>query len=309
MSEPLIVTSVAGAIGGSTAVLTAATGELLVEKTGVYNIALEGVMLVGALTGYLADRATDSWIIGLLVGGLAGGLFALIFGLITVGLRTDMVVVGVAMILIAIGITDAIGGKYVGKASPSAIPTWNIPGLSSIPYVGPALFKQTIVTYIAFLLPFGAWWLLGSTRHGLNMRAIGENPAAADNAGISVVGWRLTYTAIGGVFGGVGGAVLTLSIVGDWVGDVTAGQGWIAFAVVFFAGWRPLWILAGAYLFGALTVLGDVGQAEGWSIPSEVFTVLPYVGTVAVMILRAWLQRRRGGVGWPAALGEPFYRG
>jgi simple sugar transport system permease protein len=309
VSEPLVVTSVASAVAGSTAVLIAASGELMLEKTGVYNIALEGVMLVGALGGYLADRATESWVVGLAVGGFVGCLFALVFGLLTVVLRTNMVVVGVALILVATGLTDTIGAPYVGKAAPSAIPTLEIPGLSAIPYVGPALFKQTVVTYLAFLLPFLIWWGLGRTKHGLNMRAIGENPAAADSAGISVIGWRMAYTGIGGVLGGIGGAVITLSLVGDWVSDVTSGQGWIAFAVVFFAGWRPLWILAGAYLFGALTVLGFVGQAEGWKIPSEVFTVLPYIGTVAVMILRAWLDRRRGGVSWPAALGEPFYRG
>jgi general nucleoside transport system permease protein len=309
VTEELLVTSVATAISGSTAVLIAATGELLVEKTGIYNIGLEGVMLVGALCGFLADRATDSWVVGLLGGGIAGALLALVFGLVTVGLRSDMVVVGVALILIAIGTTGAIGAPYVGMGTPSEIPTWDVPGLSSIPYVGPALFQHTIATYVAVLLPFGAAWLLGRTRHGLNMRAIGEDPTAADTGGISVVGWRIAYTAIGGVFGGVAGAVLTLSLVGAWVNNVTAGQGWIAFAVVFFAGWRPLRLIAGAYLFGALAVLGYVGQAQGWKIPSQVFTVLPYVGTVAVMILRAKIGHRRGTLGWPAGLGMPFYRG
>ncbi|HWC08419.1 MAG TPA: ABC transporter permease [Solirubrobacterales bacterium] len=272
-------------------------------------MSLEGVMLVGALSGFLAARATDSWVIGLVAGALIGALFALIYGYLTIILRADMIVVGVAMILIATGVVDSIGADYVGEAAASQIPNWHVPGLSDIPYVGPAVFEQSIMTYVAFLLPIGAWWLLSRTRHGLNMQAIGENPAAADNAGIAVVGWRLTYTAIGGAFAGVGGAILTLSIVGSWVSSVTAGQGWIAFALVFFAGWRPLLVLVGAYLFGALTVLGFVGQAEGWDIPSQVFTGLPYAATVLLMILRAWLQRRRGVTSWPAALGLPFYRG
>ncbi|MEI8057678.1 MAG: ABC transporter permease [Actinomycetes bacterium] len=309
MADGIVASAVATAIGGSTAILLAATGELLVEKVGVYNIALEGVMLVGALSGLIADVNTGSWVIGLLVGGLFGALFALCFGFITVVLRTDMIVVGVALIFVALGITDVVGSKYVGVSVPDPIPKLPIPGLSSLPFFGSAIFSQSLITYLAAALPFGVAFLLSRTRHGLNMRALGENPHAADTAGIPVVGWRLFYVAVGGAFGGIGGAVLTLGIIGAWITNVTAGQGWIAFAIVFFSGWRPLGVLLGAYFFGALSVLGTVGQVEGWDLPSEVFTVLPYVGTVAVMIIRAWSQRRRGGISWPAALGLPFYRG
>jgi simple sugar transport system permease protein len=308
MAEPLAVAAVASAIGGSTAILLAATGELLVEKVGVYNIALEGVMLVGALTGFIADAQTGSWAIGLLAGGIAGAVFAMIFGIITVVLRTDMIVVGVALIFVALGVTDSVGSSYVGSPVVAPIPNLEIPLLSSIPVIGPAFFQQSFVTYVAFFLPLLASLLLGRTRHGLNMRAIGENPNAADTTGIPVVGWRLFYVGVGGYLAGVGGAVLTLGIVHAWVGNVTAGQGWIAFAIVFFAGWQPVWILVGSYFFGALSVLGMVGQVEGWDIPSEFFTVLPYLGTVAVMILRAWSRQRQGSVSWPAALGVPFYR-
>ena len=309
MNDTLLVDSIASAISSSTAVLIAGTGELLVEKTGVYNIALEGVMLVGALTGFLVDLSTGSWIAGLLVAGLAGAAYALLYGVITILFRTDLIVVGVALILIAQGLTNTWGTSHVGQTTRSTIPIWNVPGLSHIPFVGPALFRQSVVTYIALLLPIGAAFMLNRTRHGLNMRAVGENPDAADTAGISVIGWRLIYTTIGGVFAGVGGAVITLGIVKDWVSDVTAGEGWIAFAVVFFSGWQPGWVIVGAYFFGALSVLGYVGQALGWPISSEFFTIMPYLGTVLVMILRAWLQRRRGAVSWPAALGLPFYRG
>lgn len=309
MDQTLLIAAIASAISGSTAILLAATGELLVEKVGVYNIALEGVMLMGALTGVIADFATGSWIAGLAAGAVAGATFAMVFGFITVVLRTDMIVVGVALIFVAVGVTDILGSDYVGASVPAKIPNLEIPGLSQIPVLGPALFEQSAVTYLAALLPIAAMILLTRTRHGLNMRAIGENPVAADTAGISVVGWRLFYVGVGGLLGGAGGAVLTLGIVDGWLSNVTAGQGWIAFAIVFFAGWQPMWVLAGAYFFGALSVLGTVGQVLGWGVPSEFFTVLPYVGTVAVMILRAWVQRRRGSVAWPASLGIPFYRG
>jgi len=309
VNDTLLVDSIASAISSSTAVLIAATGELLVEKTGVYNIALEGVMLVGALTGFLVDLWTGSWMVGLLAAGAAGALYALLYGVITILFRTDLIVVGVALILIAQGVTNTLGTSHVGQTTRSVIPLWNVPGLSNIPFIGPAIFRQSVVTYIAILLPLGAIFLYSRTRHGLNMRSIGENPEAADTSGIPVIGWRLFYTALGGLFAGVGGAVITLGIVKDWVSNVTAGEGWIAFAVVFFSGWQPGWIIVGAYFFGALSVLGYVGQALGWPISSQFFTILPYIGTVLVMILRAWLQRRRGQVSWPAALGLPFYRG
>lgn len=310
MHESLLVTSIATAIAGSTAVLIAAIGELLVEKTGVYNIGLEGVMLMGALAGFLGANASDSWVVGLLVAAVVGGVFSLLFGVLTVVLRADMVVVGIGLILVALGVTGQVGASHVRQAAESQIPNWNVPGLSKIPYLGPAIFQQSVVTYLAFLLPFGAVWLLDHTRHGLNLRAIGENPAAADAAGIPVIAWRLIYVVIGGVLAGIGGGVLVLGIIGSWDTNVTNGQGWIAFAIVFFAGWRPRWILVGAYLFGGLGTLGTVGQALGWNIPNELFSALPYAGTVAVMIIRAWLSRRRGeGLGWPASLGVPFYRG
>ncbi|GDX32403.1 ABC transporter permease [Actinomycetes bacterium] len=309
MDYQFLALTIATAIGLSTAILIAATGELLVEKVGVYNIALEGVMLVGALTGFIMGQTTGSWVLGLIAGGVAGCAFAIVFGLITVVLRTDMIVVGVALILVALGTTQTIGASYVSVEAIAKIPNAEIPILSTLPFIGTALFQQTWVTYIAMGLPFVAAFILFRTRHGLNMRAIGENPNAADTAGISVVGWRLFYVAVGGLLAGVGGAYITLGIVDSWAGNVTAGQGWIAFAIVFFAGWQPLWILVGAYFFGALSVLGDVGQIMGWGVPSEAFTVLPYVGTVAVMMLRAWSQKRKGAVSWPASLGLPFYRG
>jgi simple sugar transport system permease protein len=310
MDHGIIVSSIATAMAFSAAVMIAATGELLVEKTGVYNIGLEGVMLIAALFGFLAANSADSWLVGLLIGAVSGCAAALVFGVITVVLRADMVVVGIGLILLALGITGEVGASHVREAVSSPIPVWHIPGLSSIPGVGPALFEQAITTYLAFLLPVAALLLLNRTKHGLNIRAIGENPSAADAAGIPVIGWRLFYVGVGGVLAGIGGAVLVLSVIGSWVSNVTAGQGWIAFAIVFFAGWRPLWVIAGAVLFGVLSTLGNVGQAEGWSIPNEVFTALPYIGTVAVTIARAWVRRRQGGgLGWPAALGLPFYRG
>jgi simple sugar transport system permease protein len=266
-------------------------------------------MLFGALGGFVGAEQTDSWVLGLLVAGLVGAAFACVFGLVTVVLRADMVVSGIALILLALGLTGELGADYVRQPAASTIPEWHVPLLSDIPGVGPALFQQPVVVYLAFFLPFGVWFLLERTRHGVNLKAIGESPDAADAAGTSVIGGRLAYVAIGGIFGGVAGGVLSLGIVQTWVPNVTSGQGWIAFAIVFFAAWRPMWLLVGAYVFGALGTLGNVGQAEGWNIPTEVFNALPYLGTVLIMLVRAWISRRRGeAAAWPAALGRPFFR-
>jgi simple sugar transport system permease protein len=309
MTEGLLVDSIATALAGGTAVLIAATGELLVEKTGVYNLGLEGVMLLGAFVGFVGAEKSDSWVVGLLAAGAAGALAALAFALVAVVLRADMIVAGIALILLALGLTGELGTSYVRDRPASTIPVWEVPGLSEIPFFGTAFFQQPVIVYVAVCLPFVAAFVLNRTHHGLNMRAVGESPEAADAVGVPVIRLRVVYTVVGGVLGGIGGGVLTLGIVQTWVNNVTAGQGWIAFAVVFFAAWRPVWILVGACLFGALETLGNVGQAEGWDVPTEVFFALPYLGTVLIMALRAWMsQRRKEASAWPTALGRPFYR-
>jgi simple sugar transport system permease protein len=309
MHSSLLLSSIAAAIATTSPVLITATGELLVEKVGVYNIGLEGVMLTGALAGFVGDQTTHSWIIGLAVGGACGALVAALFGLTTVVLRGDMIITGIAIVLLATGLTTQLGNQYVRQAAAARIPVWHIPVLSHVPWVGSVLFEQAPTTYLAFALPWISAYIVERTAHGLKMRAIGENPGAADAAGIAVTGWRLTYVTLGGVLAGVGGGVLSLGIIGSWESDLTAGQGWIAFAIVFFAGWNARWVLIGAYMFGALTTLGSLGQAEGWSVPSQVFVALPYIATVAMMIVRGVLAHRAGGrSAWPAALGVPFFR-
>lgn len=309
MSNSILISSIATAVGGGTAILLVACGELVVERSGVYNIGIEGVMLTGALAGFLGADATGNWITGLIIAALFGMLASLVYGLVTVILRADQVVAGVAMVLAVAGVTSILGQGHVSEEAASRIPDWHVPLLSDIPGVGPALFQQSIMAYVAFAMPFVLWFALERTRRGLQLTSIGENPDAADAAGLSVVGWRMASLGIGGALTGIGGGVLTLGIVGSWQDNVTAGQGWIGFAIVFFAAWRPFGLLVGAYLFGALATLGNVGQAEGWTIPSQVFVALPYVGTVAMMVARGLITRRQGGASpWPAALGFPFYR-
>ncbi len=310
MSAHLIAASIATAILAATPVLIAATGELLAEMVGVYNIGIEGAMLSGSLAAFIGDQHTGSVILGMLAGIAIGALTSFVFAIAVVILKADMVVAGLALVFLGLGLTGVAGEHYVRQAAKATIPTWNIPVLSDIPYVGVALFQQLSITYFAFLLPIGAWALLYRTRHGLNMRSIGQDPGAADATGLSVNGWRIVYVTVGGGFAGMGGAVITLGIVGSWLPNVTAGEGWIALAIVIFASWRPIPLILGAFLFGALGTFGNLAQALGWSIPSEFFSALPYIGTLLVVCIFAGVRTWQGGVHpWPAALGMPFFRG
>jgi ABC-type uncharacterized transport system permease subunit len=308
--DGLVSASIATAILAATPVLIAATGELLAEIVGVYNIGIEGAMLIGALGAFIGVQETDAVLLGILAGMVAGALASLVFAVAVVVFKADVVVGGLALVFLGFGLTGLIGTDYVQQTASATIPHWDIPLLSDIPFWGEAFFQQLSISYFAFLFPVAAMFLLYRTQHGLNMRSIGEDPGAADATGLSVNGWRIFYVSVGGAFAGLGGAVLTLGIVGTWLPNVTAGQGWIALAVVIFASWRPLGLIAGALLFGGLGTFGNVAQVEGWSITPEVFSALPYVGTLLMVYLLALLRMRRGGgAPWPAALGLPFFRG
>lgn len=310
MKDGLVVASIATAILAASPILIAATGELLAEVTGVYNIGIEGSLLIGALAAVIATGETGSVTVGLLAAIALGAASSFVFALAVVVLRADMVVAGLALVFIGLGGTGVVGADYVRTSPGGTLPTWEIPLLSDIPHVGTALFEHLSLTYVAFLLPILAWFLLYRTRHGLNMRAIGENPATADVAGINVNFWRVFYTSVGGAAAGLGGGFITLGVVETWLPNVSAGQGWIALAIVIFASWQPLPLIVGALLFGALGTLGNVAQAEGWAVPTPFFTALPYAGTLIVVAAVAWFRGARGErQPWPAALGNPFFRG
>ncbi len=310
MRDGLISASIATAIMAATPVLIAATGELLAEIVGIYNIGIEGAMLIGALGAFIGVQQTDAVLLGLVAGMAVGALASLVFALAVVVFKADVVVGGLALVFLGIGLTGLIGKDYVQETASATIPKWDIPLLSDIPFWGEAFFQQMSISYFAFLFPVAVMFLLYRTQHGLNMRSIGEDPGAADATGLSVNGWRIFYVSVAGAFAGLGGAVLTLGIVGTWLPNVTSGQGWIALAVVIFASWRPLPLIAGALLFGGLGTFGNVAQAQGWSISPEFFSALPFVGTLAMVYVFAMLRIRRGGAApWPAALGLPFFRG
>jgi ABC-type uncharacterized transport system permease subunit len=288
----------------------AALGEVLAERVGVVNLGVEGLMAVGAITGIATVVAVPSPILGFLLALLVGLLAGMVFAVATVYIRANQVLCGLALTLMGTGIAATIGKAYSGMPAPATFAPIPIPLLSEIPLIGRALFTQNLLVYLIYIiLPLALHYLIFRTRHGLDMRAVGENPAAADAAGIPVHQIRFWYVSAGAALAAGAGAYLTLAFVPSWSEGVVAGRGWIAVALVIFAGYRPVNAVLAALLFGLITSLGFVGQARNWPIAAPVLSMLPYLGTIALIIVPvlAW-QKVRRMMAAPAALGEPYFR-
>jgi simple sugar transport system permease protein len=288
----------------------AALGEVLSERVGVVNLGVEGLMALGAITGIAIVTATPNPALGLIGAIGVGFVVGMIFASATVVLRANQVLCGLALTLMGTGLAATIGKAYSGMPAKATFAPVEIPYLSEIPLLGRALFTQNILVYLIYIvLPVTLHFIMFRTRHGLNLRAVGENPAAADAAGISVQKFRFWYVAAGSSLAAGAGAYLTLAFVPSWSEGVVAGRGWIAVALVIFAGYRPINAVLAALLFGAITSLGFVGQARNWPIAAPILSMLPYLGTIALIIMPvlAWHRVRRL-IAAPAALGEPYYR-
>jgi general nucleoside transport system permease protein len=297
----------ASAIASATPVLLAAQGELLAERSGILNLGVEGMMLVGALTGFVVTNATGSTLLGVGAAAAAGAGLALVHALFTITLRANQIVTGLALTILGSGLSSLFGQGYVGRPPRATIGDAQIGPLADIPFVGPILFDQSPFFYFAVVLTAGIALFLRETRPGLVLRALGERPEAVDVFGMPVAQLRYIYVVVGGALSGVGGAALSLSFTPSWVENMTAGRGWIAIALVIFALWRPWWVLGGAILFGAADSLGFVLQEQGTSINSYVLAMLPYILTLVVLAVvgRAALRRR---LGVPSALGVAYDR-
>ena len=292
-------------------VITAATplvlgslGELVSERAGVLNLGVEGMMVMGAVLAFAVTQATGSPYIGVLAGIACGALFSLLFGFLTLTLVANQVATGLALTILGLGISGQIGEPYVGmsgiKLQPIAIPL-----LSDIPFLGPLLFKQDLIFYLSIALVFGVNWFLFRSRAGLKVRAIGDSHASAHALGIHVIRTRYLAVMFGGACAGLAGAQLSLVYTPQWVENMSAGRGWIALALVVFASWRPWRLLAGGYLFGAVSISQLHAQALGLGIPSQFLSALPYIATVVVLILISH-NRRMTLINTPASLGKPF---
>ena len=296
---------VAALMIASTPILLAAIGELVVEKSGVLNLGVEGMMIVGAICGFATAVETGSPLIGFVAAALGGAVLASLFGLLTHFLLSNQVATGLALTLFGLGISALMGQGYVGVRPPSS-PRIDLGPLSDLPVVGRIVFSHHPVVYLSLVLVVAVWWFLRASRGGLILRAVGESHDAAHALGYSVIRVRMLAILFGGACAGVGGAFLSLVIVPQWTEGMTAGQGWIALAIVVFASWRPWRVLIGAYLFGGVTVLQLNLQAAGVAIPVELLSMSPYLITIAVLVIIS-SDRSRAALNAPASLGRSFH--
>ena len=297
-----VLTTIATA---STPLLIAAMGELVVERSGVLNLGVEGMMVMGAVSGFAAAYLTGSPWIGVLAAMIVGALVSLLFAFLTLTLVTNQVATGLALTLLGIGLSGMIGEPFVGHPG-VRMGTLEIPGLSDLPFVGRFLFGEDPLFYISILLAAFVSWFLFRTRAGLTLRSVGDNHASAHALGIPVIRIRYLAVLFGGACAGLAGAQLSLVYTPQWVENMTAGRGWIALALVVFASWRPWRVLIGAYLFGAVTIGQLQAQAFGLKvIPSQFLSALPYLATVVVLVIIS-RNRRLTMVNTPASLGRAF---
>jgi ABC-type uncharacterized transport system permease subunit len=310
----LVIVLSAG-IAAGTPILYGALGEIFAERSGILNLGVEGMMLIGALLGIVASLATGSAWIGVLAAMAAGGLLSLIHAFISITLRGDQVVSGLALTIFGSGLSAFLGFPYVNVPAPKfrVLP---IPVLNDIPVLGPLVFEHDVTVYLSFMLIPAAWFWINRTRPGLHLRAVGENPAAADALGVNVVLIRYSYTVLGGVLAGLAGASLSLAYTPGWIENMTAGWGWIAVGLVIFAAWDPWRAAFGAYLFGAISrVVFDVQMLPTGGLPQlirvlltpEFLRMMPYAAVIIILIF-ASREAVRKRIGAPAALGVPYVR-
>ena len=301
----ILVSAALTIITASTPLAFAALGELIVEKSGVLNLGVEGMMVVGAVMAFATGVTTGSATLAILVGALSGALVAGLFGFLVLILLSIQVATGLALTIFGLGLSALVGHGFVGMPF-AGIPTLHIPILTDIPVIGPILFGQDAMVYMSVAATIGISWFLKRTRAGLVLRAVGENHDAAHAIGYSVIQVRFLAILFGGAMAGLGGAYLSLVYTPLWVENMTAGRGWIAIALVVFAAWRPRWAFFGAYLFGGITIIQLHVQGIGWAIPSQLLSMLPYLVTIIVLVVIS-RNTMRYKISAPASLGKIFY--
>ncbi|MDR3561170.1 MAG: ABC transporter permease [Negativicutes bacterium] len=304
--QSILISILAAAVTSGTPILFAALGELVTERAGILNLGVEGVMLVGAVAGFIAAVSTDSSWWGLAAAMAAGGAVALIHAVLCISLRANQVVSGLALTLFGTGLSGYLGKSYIGMPVPHPFRVESLGPLSNIPFIGPIFFQHDILVYFSYLLVPAMAFFIYRTRPGLILRALGENPAAVDALGFKVFNLRYIYVTVGGMLGGLGGAYLSLAYAPSWLENMTAGRGWIAVALVIFALWNPWRALIGSYLFGGVDALGFNLQVLGVTVPVFFLSMMPYLFTIGVLTMV--MARQGGRLTAPGALGLPYNR-
>ncbi|MCE9660384.1 MAG: ABC transporter permease [Burkholderiales bacterium] len=303
-SWPLLV---AATLNSGTVLAFAALGLLINERAGIVNLGAEGMMLVAAVAGFATVVHTGNDWLGFGAGALAGAVMAAAFGVLVIWLNTNQYATGLALSLFGVGFSAFVGIRYTQEKLGER-PNFQIPGLADVPFIGPALFRQHPMVYVAIALTVAIAWFLYRSRAGLVLRAVGESPESAHALGYPVRRIRFAAVLVGGALCGISGAYISTVYTPLWVEGMVAGKGWIALALTTFATWRPARVLLGAYLFGGVTMLQFHMQGEGVQVPSQFLTMLPYLATIVVLVLisrNATFIR----VNMPASIGKPFFPG
>lgn len=305
-----MISFLAAAIVAGTPLLFATLGEILCEKVGNLNLGVEGMMLMGAVMGFMVGYKTDSAFLAMLAAMAAGGFGGLIFAYLTISLRTNQVVTGLALTIFGTGFASYAGKNLVGNVVPDHIKhvftPYHIPLLGDIPFFGPILFRQDAFVYFGYLLAVIMGIYLYKTSIGLNMMSVGENPNAADAVSINIRLYKYVHIVIGGAFCGLGGAYLSLVAVPTWTENITAGRGWIAVALVIFAAWNPYKALIGAYLFGGMDIIGFRLQGTRYEVSQYLIDMLPFVTTIVVLVVVSMRKSKKNAP--PKGLGNAYFR-
>lgn len=305
MSFDLVIPIIITLVGASTPILLAALGELVAEKSGVLNLGVEGMMLIGAVVAVAVMLTTGNHYLAIVCAAGAAACGALIFGFLTLSLSANQVATGLALTILGTGFSALFGQPFTGQAVPllrSPFP----PELAQHEVLR-ILFGYSPLVYFSLAMVVAVWWFLQRTRAGLILRAVGESDHSAHSIGYSVIGVRYMAVAFGGAMAGVAGSCFPFILTPQWVERLTSGRGWIALALVVFAAWKPFRLLAGAYLFGLIATMELYAKAAGGPfriLPSEVWASLPYLATILVLVLIS--MRREGSTSAPACLGRPF---
>jgi len=305
-----LIAFLTAAVVAGTPLLFATLGEIIIERAGNLNLGVEGMMLMGAVTGFMVGLKTGNVmaaLIGAMVAGAAGGL---IFAFLTITLRANQVVSGLAVATFGSGFSTILGRQLVGQTAPQAIKlffkTLNLPILSKIPFIGPILFKQDPFVYLGYIVAIMLGIYLFNTSKGLNLRAIGENPGCADAASVNVSLYKYIHILFGGALCGLGGAYLSLVYIPTWQENVVSGRGWIAIALVIFASWNPYKAIAGAFLFGGLDIIGFRLQNAGIQFPQSLVDIIPYAVTILILVVVSMKKSKKNAP--PKNLGVAYFR-
>ncbi len=310
MDSQSLISFLAAAVVAATPLLFATVGEIITERAGNLNLGVEGMMLMGAVMGFLVGLKTENAYLALVAAMLAGAFGALVFAFLTITLRANHVVTGLTLTIFGTGFSTMMGKDLVGKITPESLKIFfqhkSIPLLGDIPIIGPIFFRQDVFIYLGYIVAIVAGIYIYKTSLGLNLRAVGENPAAADAASININLYKYIHVLVGGALCGLGGAYLSLVNVPTWQENITAGRGWIAIALVIFATWNPYKAIFGAFLFGGLDIVGFRLQNQKIPISQYIFDMLPYLVTIIVLAVVSMRKSNKNAP--PKSLGLSYFR-